>query len=125
MLPPWTWLVASDSRKTGKGDESRHERTTSDCIWIAQILLTGIFLIPGGSKLLAYERVMGVVEARSKGIPAGVSCGLAAFIGVAEIAGALGAIRVGKAREVGKLSNCLENSTKRLYNSGRGAKSSA
>jgi hypothetical protein len=62
MLPPWTWLVASNNRKTGKGDESRHERTTLDCIWIAQILLAGIFLFPGGSKLLAYERVMGVVS---------------------------------------------------------------
>ncbi len=61
-------------------------------LWIAQILLAGIFLFTGVSKLLAYERVMGVVEARSKGIPAGVSRGLAAFIGLAEIAGALGVV---------------------------------
>jgi uncharacterized membrane protein YphA (DoxX/SURF4 family) len=61
-------------------------------LWIAQILLAGIFLFTGISKLLAYERVMGAVEARSKGIPAGVSRGLAAFIGLAEIAGALGVV---------------------------------
>jgi uncharacterized membrane protein YphA (DoxX/SURF4 family) len=61
-------------------------------LWIAQILLAAIFLFTGVSKLLAYERVMGAVEARSKGIPAGVSRGLAAFIGLAEIAGALGVV---------------------------------
>jgi uncharacterized membrane protein YphA (DoxX/SURF4 family) len=61
-------------------------------LWIAQILLAAIFLFTGVSKLLAYERVMGAVEAHSKGIPAGVSRGLAAFIGLAEIAGALGVV---------------------------------
>lgn len=61
-------------------------------LWIAQILLAGIFLFTGASKLVAYEKVKGAVEARSKGIPAGVSRGLAAFIGLAEIAGALGVV---------------------------------
>ena len=64
----------------------------NELLWIAQILLAGIFLFTGVSKLLAYERVIGAVEARSKGLPAGVSRGLAACIGVAEIAGALGVI---------------------------------
>jgi uncharacterized membrane protein YphA (DoxX/SURF4 family) len=61
-------------------------------LWIAQILLAAIFLFTGVSKLLAYERVMDAVEARSKGLPTGVSRGLAAFIGLAEIAGALGVV---------------------------------
>jgi uncharacterized membrane protein YphA (DoxX/SURF4 family) len=64
----------------------------NELLWIAQILLAGIFLFTGVSKLLAYERVIGAVEARSKGLPAGVSRGVAACIGVAEIAGALGVI---------------------------------
>jgi hypothetical protein len=64
----------------------------NELLWIAQILLAGIFLFTGVSKLLAYERVIGAVEARSNGIPAGVSRGLAACIGLAEIAGALGVI---------------------------------
>lgn len=61
-------------------------------LWIAQVLLAGVFLFTGISKLLAYERVKGAVEARSNGIPAGVSRGLAASIGLAEIAGALGVV---------------------------------
>jgi uncharacterized membrane protein YphA (DoxX/SURF4 family) len=61
-------------------------------LWIAQILLAAIFLFTGVSKLLVFERVKGVVEARSNGIPVGVSRGLAAFIGLAEIVGALGVV---------------------------------
>jgi uncharacterized membrane protein YphA (DoxX/SURF4 family) len=61
-------------------------------LWIAQILLAAIFLFTGVSKLLIFERVKGVVESRSNGLPAGVSRGLAAFIGLAEIAGALGVV---------------------------------
>jgi hypothetical protein len=53
----------------------------NELLWIAQILLASIFLFTGVSKLLAYERVIGAVEARSKGVPAGVSRGLAACIG--------------------------------------------
>src|ERR1035437_9221168 len=59
-------------------------------LWIAQLILAGGFLFTGAGKLFAYERVMGAVEARSKGRPAAISRGLAAFIGLAEIAGALG-----------------------------------
>ena len=60
--------------------------------WIAQIILAVMFLITGFGKLLTYRRLMSVVEARSKGSPAEVSRGLAAFIGIAEIAGALGVV---------------------------------
>jgi uncharacterized membrane protein YphA (DoxX/SURF4 family) len=64
-------------------------------LWIAQILLAAIFLFTGTSKLFAYKRLIGVVEARSKGVPAGVSRSLAALIGLAEIAGALGVLTPG------------------------------
>ena len=61
-------------------------------LWIAQLLLAAIFLFTGTSKLLAYERLMGALESRSNGLPPGVSRRLAAFIGVAEIVGALGVV---------------------------------
>jgi uncharacterized membrane protein YphA (DoxX/SURF4 family) len=57
--------------------------------WIAQIILAACFLVTGAGKLFAYKRLLGVVEARLKARPAGVSPGLATFIGLAEIAGAL------------------------------------
>ncbi len=60
--------------------------------WIAQIILAACFLVTGAGKLLAYRRLLGVVQARLNGRSAGVSPGLAAFIGVAEIAGALAVI---------------------------------
>jgi uncharacterized membrane protein YphA (DoxX/SURF4 family) len=61
-------------------------------IWIAQILLAATFLFTGASKLFAYERLRRTVQARSNGRPMGISRGLAAFIGLAEIAGALGVL---------------------------------
>jgi uncharacterized membrane protein YphA (DoxX/SURF4 family) len=64
-------------------------------LWIAQILLAAIFLFTGASKLFAYEFVVDTVEARSAGLPAGVTRGLAALIGLAEIAGALGVVTPG------------------------------
>jgi uncharacterized membrane protein YphA (DoxX/SURF4 family) len=60
--------------------------------WIAQIILAACFLIAGAGKLFAYKRLLGVVDARLKGPPTGVSAGLASFIGVAEIAGALAVV---------------------------------
>ena len=43
--------------------------------WIAQIILAACFLVTGVGKLFAYKRLLGVVEARFKGRPAGVSLG--------------------------------------------------
>ena len=60
--------------------------------WIAQIILAACFLVTGSGKLFAYKRLLGVVDARLKGPPTGVSAGLASFIGVAEIAGALAVV---------------------------------
>ncbi len=60
--------------------------------WIAQIILATCFLVAGVGKLFVYKRLLGVVEARSKGGPSGIPSGLAAFIGMAEIAGALAVV---------------------------------
>ena len=64
-------------------------------LWAAQIILAAIFLTTGGSKLFAYERLIRVVEARSKSGAPGVSRGLAAFIGLAEMVGAVGVVMPG------------------------------
>ena len=61
-------------------------------LWVAQIILAATFLFSGAGKLFAYTRLMGVLDKRAKGGPAGVSRGLAAFIGIAEIAGAVGVV---------------------------------
>jgi len=61
-------------------------------LWTAQLLLAGVFLFAGGSKLFAYEKLVKRLEARSKAGKVGMTRGLAALIGVVEIAGALGVI---------------------------------
>ena len=87
MLAPKAERFASKSQGASKG-----AGRMNTLLWIAQILLAAIFLVTGVSKLLAYEKVMEKVQARFNGRPAGVSRGLAAFIGLAEIAGALGVV---------------------------------
>ena len=61
-------------------------------LWIAQIILAAIFFCTGAGKLFAYQRLMGALQVRSKGRPAGISRGLATFIGLAEMAGALAVV---------------------------------
>ena len=61
-------------------------------LWIAQMILAGVFLVAGASKLLVYGTLMGVVQARASRLPAGISRGQAAAIALAEIAGALGVL---------------------------------
>jgi hypothetical protein len=58
-------------------------------LWIAQILLAGIFLFTAAGKLFAYNRLVQVVESRSKGRRIGMSRSQAAMVAVAEIAGAV------------------------------------
>lgn len=65
-------------------------------LWIAQALLATIFLFTGVAKIFAYEKLVGRVEVRSKGRPVGVSRGLAVFIGLAEIVGAIGVLTPGE-----------------------------
>jgi uncharacterized membrane protein YphA (DoxX/SURF4 family) len=59
-------------------------------LWVAQIILAGVFLFTGFSKIFAYGKVVKVVEARSKARPIGMSPGQAILVGLLEIAGAVG-----------------------------------
>jgi hypothetical protein len=61
-------------------------------LWIAQILLAGVFLFTGVTKLFAFERLVKTLVGRSKGGQIGMSRGQAALLGLAEIAGALGVL---------------------------------
>ena len=58
--------------------------------WIAQILLAGVFLSTGVTKLFAYEKLVKSLEDRSKSGRIGMSRGQAALIGLLEIAGGVG-----------------------------------
>jgi uncharacterized membrane protein YphA (DoxX/SURF4 family) len=58
-------------------------------IWIVQGLLAFAFIAAGGMKLFAYEKYKTQSERNG---PTGVTRGLTAFIGIAEIAGALGIV---------------------------------
>ena len=59
-------------------------------LWLVQVLLAGVFFITAGGKLFAYEKVVKVVESRSKGRAIGMSRTQAAVVAIAEIAGAIG-----------------------------------
>jgi DoxX-like family len=61
-------------------------------LWMAQILLAGVFFFTGVSKVLAYDKVVKAVEARTKGHKVGMSRGLAAQLGLLEIVGAIGVV---------------------------------
>lgn len=61
-------------------------------LWIAQILLAAVFVFTGVSKLLAFDKFVKVLEARTKGQPAGIPRGTAAIFGLLEIAGAVGVV---------------------------------
>jgi uncharacterized membrane protein YphA (DoxX/SURF4 family) len=58
-------------------------------IWIVQGLLAFAFVSAGAMKLFAYEKFKTQSE---KNGPSGITRGLAAFIGIAEIAGAVGIV---------------------------------
>jgi uncharacterized membrane protein YphA (DoxX/SURF4 family) len=61
-------------------------------LWIAQILLAGVFLFTGASKLLAYDELARRVERRSKGGKIGMTRLQAGIVGLFEITGAVGVI---------------------------------
>ena len=58
-------------------------------LWIAQILLAGIFLFTGMTKLLAYNSLVASLESRPRRKPINISRGQASLIACAEIAGAV------------------------------------
>jgi len=57
-------------------------------LWIAQILLAGIFLFTGVTKLLAYNSLVKTLEKSPRRKPINISQGQASLIACAEIAGA-------------------------------------
>jgi hypothetical protein len=61
-------------------------------MWSAQLILAGVFLFTGISKLVAYSQVSKFLEGRFMGKPLGIHPKQAAVIGLAEISGALGEI---------------------------------
>jgi uncharacterized membrane protein YphA (DoxX/SURF4 family) len=57
---------------------------------MVQIILAGVFIFTGCSKVLAYDKLKTTLEARYKGNKIGMSRGLAAQVGLLEIVGAVG-----------------------------------
>jgi putative oxidoreductase len=58
-------------------------------LWIVQGILAFAFIVVGFLKLFAYEKYKALTE---KNGPTGMTRGLAAFIGIAELAGGVGII---------------------------------
>jgi uncharacterized membrane protein len=58
-------------------------------IWIIQGIVALAFLAAGGMKVFAYEKYKATSE---KNGPSGLTRGLVTFIGIAELAGALGVV---------------------------------
>ena len=61
-------------------------------LWIAQLLLAGIFLVAGAAKLLAFERLASTLEARKNRRKIEIARGAAAILGLIEIVAAVGVI---------------------------------
>jgi uncharacterized membrane protein YphA (DoxX/SURF4 family) len=61
-------------------------------LWMVQILLACMFIFTGVSKVLAYDKLKKVLEAKAKGGPTGMSRGLAIQVGLLEIVGAVGLV---------------------------------
>ncbi|MGA2559229.1 MAG: DoxX family protein [Terracidiphilus sp.] len=58
-------------------------------LWIAQVILAGVFLFTGFTKIFAYEKLVRAVEARSKSGPVGMTQIQAVLVGILEITGAV------------------------------------
>ena len=58
-------------------------------LWVVQGLLAMAFLAAGGMKVFAYEKYKAMSE---KNGPSGLTRGLITFIGIAELAGAIGVV---------------------------------
>ena len=61
-------------------------------LWIVQLIMAGVFIFTGASKVLAYDQLKKVVETRSKGKPIDMGRSLAAQVGLLEIVGGVGLI---------------------------------
>jgi putative oxidoreductase len=58
-------------------------------LWVVQGMLAGAFVFIGSMKVFAYPTYIAMID---KNGPSGITRGLAAFIGIAEIAGGIGLI---------------------------------
>jgi uncharacterized membrane protein YphA (DoxX/SURF4 family) len=58
-------------------------------LWVVQVLLGAAFIAAGGMKVFAYEKYKAMSE---KNGPSGLNHGLVTFIGLSEIAGAVGIV---------------------------------
>jgi hypothetical protein len=56
-------------------------------LWVVQVLLSLVFIAVGGMKLFAYTKYKAMLE---KNGSSGLTRGLVTFIGIAELAGAVG-----------------------------------
>lgn len=59
-------------------------------LWVAQVILAGVFLFTGFTKIFAYEKLVQAVEARSKNRSIGMTQVEAVLVGMVEIVGAVG-----------------------------------
>jgi uncharacterized membrane protein YphA (DoxX/SURF4 family) len=64
----------------------------NNLLWIAQIILAGMFLFTGFSKIFAYARLVKVLEARCKSGPVTMSRAQAVLVGLLEVLGAAGVL---------------------------------
>jgi uncharacterized membrane protein YphA (DoxX/SURF4 family) len=60
----------------------------NNLLWMAQIILAGIFFFTGFTKIFAYERLVKAVEARSKSGRVGLTHAQAVLVGLLEVVGA-------------------------------------
>jgi VIT1/CCC1 family predicted Fe2+/Mn2+ transporter len=61
-------------------------------IWIGQVALAAVFLVAGGTKLFAYEKLVKKLEDLPRRKTIGMSRSQAVLVGALEIAGAIGVI---------------------------------
>lgn len=61
-------------------------------LWMAQILLAMVFVIAATGKLFAYDKVVKIVESRTRGHVINMTRSQAAMVGLAELSGALAVI---------------------------------
>jgi hypothetical protein len=61
-------------------------------LWIAQILLAGVFLFTAAGKLFTYEKFVKVIEERTRGHQLTMTRSQAALLALAEAAGAIAVI---------------------------------
>jgi uncharacterized membrane protein YphA (DoxX/SURF4 family) len=83
------WRLSKASKLLIETVQLRKEASMNVTLWIVQGLLAFAFIAVGSLKLFAYEKFK--AQSEKKG-PVGITRGLAAFIGFAEIAGGLGIV---------------------------------